>query len=147
MDHVAIFNALLIVACGYAIGRGGQPERLTGLVLLLAAAMTWLVQQTIAVPYYRVGIGGSLIDVVLLTGLVALALKADRFWTLWIVALHALGTSAHIAKAIDPDIDRLAYAILVKVWSYPIILILAVATVRHQRRLKSVGSDVDWSVR
>ena len=136
-----------MIASGYAIARGGAPERIAGLVLLLAAMATWLVQNAVVLPYAHVGVGASLIDVLLLGGLLALAMRADRFWTMWMVALHALGTSAHIAKAIDPDGDRLAYAILVKVWSYPIILILAVATIRHQRRVRSAGTDADWSFR
>ena len=40
MDRVWIFNALQLAATGYAFWRGGAPERLTGLALLLAALAT-----------------------------------------------------------------------------------------------------------
>lgn len=35
-----LFNATLVLVCGYAIIRGGRPERIGGLINLLASLLT-----------------------------------------------------------------------------------------------------------
>lgn len=145
MDRVWIFNALQLAATGYAFWRGGAPERLTGLALLLAALATRMFHQLGACEFVDVEIGIMTVDIVLLGVMIAITLHADRFWPAWVTALHALGTGAHLARAINPDVIRLAYAVLSVMWSYPIVLLLAVGTMRHARRVRSRGWDLDWS--
>ncbi|MEG8019231.1 MULTISPECIES: hypothetical protein [unclassified Sphingomonas] len=86
-----------------------------------------------------------IVDLVLLAVMIAITLKADRFWPAWATALHALGTGAHLARAISPDVIRLVYAVLSAAWSYPIVLLLVIGTVRHSRRIRARGWDLDWS--
>ncbi|MEG8053755.1 hypothetical protein QP185_11650 [Sphingomonas aerolata] len=95
--------------------------------------------------FVDVEIGIMTVDIVLLGVMIAITLHADRFWPAWVTALHALGTGAHLARAINPDVIRLAYAVLSVMWSYPIVLLLAVGTMRHARRVRSRGWDLDWS--
>lgn len=147
MDHIAVFNLIQLLVSVYAVLRGGVPERLAGILLLLAAGLTRMFFLASGAPYLSVEIGILLVDVVLLAALVALALRADRFWPIWLAALQALGTGAHLVKAIEPSVVSMAYAILVGFWSYPMIFILAAGTLRHRRRLAADGSDLDWSFR
>ena len=84
-------------------------------------------------------------DLILLVILLAVALHADRFWTLWLVAFHALGTGGHLVRGLDHGIAPIAYAILLASWSYPMILLLVIGTARHARRRKQLGRDRDWS--
>ena len=145
-SRVIIFNVFATGATLFAFARGGAPERIGGGLLLLAALMTRVVETSSSVAFVHTDVGVLAVDGALLVALLVLALYADRFWPLWIVALHALGTTAHIVKAIDPTVLRLAYAILTKAWAYPITVILIVATVRHRRRLLQNGRDPDWSI-
>ncbi len=145
MDRVWLFYAIQLAASGYAILRGGAPERLTGLALLLAAASTGLVQHDVPSLFSGLELDVMIVDLVLLAVLVAITLKADRFWPAWATALHALGTGAHLARAISPDVIRLVYAFLSAAWSYPIILLLVIGTVRHSQRIRARGWDLDWS--
>ncbi len=145
MDRVWLFYAIQVAASGYALLRGGAPERLTGLALLLAAVSTGLVQRNIPFLFAGLEAGVLIVDLILLAAMVAITLKADRFWPAWATALHALGTGAHLARAISPDVIRLVYAVLSAAWSYPIVLLLVIGTVRHSRRIRARGWDLDWS--
>ena len=147
MNHIFAFNLAQVVASAYAFARGGVPERLAGILLLVAAVTTRVFFLSSLEPYLNVEVGILAVDVLLLSALVGLALYADRFWPIWLAALQALGAGAHLVKAIEPSVVSMAYAILVAVWSYPMILVLAAATLRHRRRLRRTGSDLDWSVR
>lgn len=146
MDRILFFNLLQVLASCYAMLRGGAPERLVGASLLLAAFATRLVMQQAEFNYLQLEAGVLAIDVLLLVVLVGIAMFADRYWTLWLAALHALGTGAHVVKAIDPTVLPTAYGIVAVAWSYPMVLLLAVGTRRHRRRLRSPGSDLDWSL-
>lgn len=145
MDRVWVFYAIQLAASGYALLRGGAPERLTGLALLLAAFSTSVIQRDIPVLFAGMEVGVMIVDLVLLAVMIVITLHADRFWPAWVTALHALGTAAHLAKAISPDVIRLVYAVLSAVWSYPIVLLLVIGTVRHSRRIRAQGWDLDWS--
>ena len=145
MERVWIFNALQVAATVYACWRGGAPERLVGLSLFLAALATRLFHEIGEGRFVDVEIGIMTVDIVLLVVMIAITLHADRFWPAWVTALHALGTGAHLARALNPDVIRLAYAVLSVVWSYPIVLLLVVGTMRHSRRVRARGWDLDWS--
>jgi hypothetical protein len=147
LDRVWLFYAVQVAASGYALLRGGAPERLTGLALLLAAALTGIVQRDIPVLFAGLEVGVMIVDVILLAVMIVITLHADRFWPAWVTALHALGTGAHLARAISPEVIRLVYALLSAAWSYPIVLLLVIGTLRHSQRIQAQGWDVDWSRR
>ena len=76
------------------------------------------------------------VDVVTLAAFTALALRSSRFWPMWIAGLQLTTDIAHLMKAVDPTLFPQVYAAAAQIWSYPILLILAVGTWRsHQRRL------------
>lgn len=144
MERVFLFFALQLGVSLYALARGGGPERIVGLALLIATVLGVALHQPFVVRFVTVDYGLLGVDLALLAVLVAVALNADRFWPLWVVALHALSTGAHFVRGIDHGIEPVAYAILLASWSYPIILLLAVGTLRHSERRKR-GHDLDWS--
>ncbi len=145
MDRVWIFYAVQLAASVFALWRGGAPERLLGLALLLAAVSTQVLQDDMAIRFAGVELDVLLVDLALLGVMLAITLHADRFWPAWATALHLLGTGAHLARAISPDVIRLTYAVLAAAWSYPIVLLLVIGTVRHASRIRARGWDLDWS--
>lgn len=145
MERVLLFNLLHLLATAYAVGRGGAPERLAGIALLAATLATRVAQRQFPVRFASVEWGVFGVDVALLGALLTIALLADRFWPLWMTALHALGTFSHFVKLLDLEVLRTAYAALSAVWSYPILILLVGGTIRHQRRLRKAGRDPDWS--
>jgi hypothetical protein len=89
--------------------------------------------------------GVFLVDVAALAAFVILALRADRYWPLWIAGLQIIGTAGHAVKLMDPGVIRTAYAFILAFWSYPMLLLIVLGTWRHQQRLAKFGADRSWS--
>jgi len=145
--HVALFNALLIASCGYALWCGGPPERIVGGSLLLAALATMLSYSELAVRFRAVETGLLATDLMLLAVLVLVALRADRGWPLVLAGLQVDTVGAHIVKAIDPRMISVTYALMIAGWSYPMVILLAIGTWRHRCRLIRYGHDHSWYLR
>jgi hypothetical protein len=92
-----------------------------------------------------VEIGVFIVDAVCLVAFLVLALRANRFWPLWVAGLQLIGTAGHAVKLADPEIIRRAYQIVLVFWSYPMLLLIVLGTWRHQQRLARFGVDRSWS--
>ncbi|MBI0473985.1 hypothetical protein D9601_01220 [Sphingomonas sp. MA1305] len=146
MTHVIVFNLTLLLTCAIAFYAGGAPERWTALVFILGAAATFVAPFSDALrPFGRLEPMLLLVDVAMLGGLVGIALRADRYWPLYVTALHFLAIAIHGVKAIQPTLVPWMYAGASGKIAYPMLLLLAVGAVRHRRRVARFGSDPDWS--
>jgi hypothetical protein len=136
MIRILLFNGLLLAVCSYALWRGRFEERLTAIVCLLATIATVIVKGPVRLSYSSIEIGVLLVDVATLAAFTSVALKSDRFWPLWVSGLQLTTSIGHLLKAVQPDLVPIAYAAAGRVWSYPILIILAVGTwrVHHRRR-------------
>lgn len=140
-----VFIFFLLACCGYGLWRGGGPERVTAVIFLLAAVLTHLESSRSGRHWSSVEFGILTIDLAVLVALLFLALRAERYWPIWLIALHIVGTAGHIVKLADPDTIRRAYAFALAFWSYPELVLLAIGTYRHQQRLARNGADPSWS--
>ncbi len=138
IPHQYFFRALLLISCGYALWRGRSDERIVALVCLGAVLASRFAFSPISILYTRVEIGLLLIDLAVLASFVAVALRSDRFWPLWVAGLQLTTSMAHVMKAIDPRLLPIAYGAAIALWSYPILIILAIGTWRGYRRRKRV---------
>jgi hypothetical protein len=145
MGKLVFFYLLLLVCCGYALLRGGGPERIGAAIYAIGTGLTVLARSEAARRYGSVEFGALVVDVAALVAFLVLALFARRLWPLWMTAFQLIGTAAHFAKLADPEMIRWAYAFLLGVWSYPMLLLLALGTFNHRRRLKRNGTDPSWS--
>ena len=130
----AFFFALLLTICGYALWRGHRDERIAAAACLIATLATRYVISPPGNRYDNIETGLMLVDVGMLVTFVFIALRSDRFWPLWVAGLQLTMTMAHVLKAVELELLPKAYAAAAIFWSYPILLILAVATWRGQRR-------------
>jgi hypothetical protein len=145
MVKLLFFNALLLGCCGYALWRGGPPERIGAGIFLVATILTVVAASGPARRFSSVESGILIVDAVMLAALLILALRAERYWPIWVTALQAIGTAGHAVKLADPGVMPLAYAFILALWSYPMLLLLALGTWRHQQRVARFGSDRSWS--
>ena len=145
--RILLFTVLLIGSCGYAIWKGGAPERVVGASLAAAYIATLMTYSELSVRFVEVEVGTMVVDLALLLALVAVALRADRGWPLLLAGLHLSSVGAHIVKLLDVDMIRVTYALMIAIWSYPMLIALAIGTRRHQLRLKRQGYDRAWSLR
>jgi hypothetical protein len=133
ITHQFIFRALLIGSCGYALWRGRSDERIVALVCLGATLASRFAFSPLNVRYSGVETGLLVIDLLVLGTFLFVALRSRRFWPLWVAGLQLTSSTAHLMKAIDEHLLPVAYGAAIALWSYPILIILAVATWRGQR--------------
>lgn len=135
IPHQYIFRALLLFSCGYALWRGRSDERIVALVCLGATLASRVAFSPISIRYNSVETGLLLIDLAVLASFIAVALRSHRFWPLWVAGLQLTTSMAHLMKAMDEHLLPIAYGAAIALWSYPILIILAIGTWRgHQRR-------------
>jgi len=139
------FPALLLICCLYAFVAGGSPERIGAASYAIACIATRLLFATQSTKFRSFEFGVFIVDVLVFVAFAMLALRANRFWPIWISALLGLGVLAHLARWAGPGTIPWAYQLVASVWSYPILAIIALGVFNHQRRLKQFGTDRSWS--
>lgn len=146
MLHLLIFYGLFVASSLYALARGGAPERLVALVMIIGIALTPVLLNPISRRYYGVETRVLILDLAILIAFAAIALRANRFWPMGIVILHSMSVLGHFLKMGDPRLIRSAYLVMLAFWIYPQLLFLVLGTWRHQRRLQRTGADPSWSI-
>jgi hypothetical protein len=139
------FVGLLIACTAYACIAGGAPERIGAIGYALSCVATQLVISSHRGPWQHVEYGVFLIDVVMLALSCLLALRANRFWPVWASAFLGLGVLGHLGRWLLADAYWWAYAVVLAIWSYPILAIIALGTWAHRRRIALLGYDQSWS--
>lgn len=116
----------------FALWRGGWPERTVALGNLAAwAASTVAFDQLSPTtdPWALLAV-----DLCFLALLLYVALTSDRYWPLFAAAFHLLGVVVHIAILVDHVIRALAYMHGLAIWSYLVLIALAVGAAAQNRR-------------
>jgi hypothetical protein len=133
MTRLIIFNALLFGSCGYALWKGTRDAKTIALTCLAAAAASI---PTVG-SYQSVEMRIFVVDFVVLGLFMYVALRSDRFWPLWIAGFHVTTMMGHVLRTMSNDLVPIAYAVALRVWAYPELIVLAIAVWRSQRRMKS----------
>lgn len=138
------FLALLALCTLYALWAGGGPERIGAAAYALSVAATHLIRTANGQRWLNVAAGEFTVDALVFIAFVVIALRANRFWPLWVSALLGISVLGHLARLAGPDIFWWAYAVSLTIWSYPIVLLFALGTFFHRRRLALHGVDRSW---
>ncbi len=128
-----LFRIFLALVAVYAFMRGSRDERLVGVICVAGALATHLLISPLAHRFASVETPVMLVDFAVFSGFLAVALRSERFWPLWVAGLQLTTMMGHMLKAIDLDLLPRAYAAAMAFWAYPIVLILAIGTWRVQR--------------
>lgn len=145
MTGIGLFIVLVTLLTLQAACRGGAPERLASAAMLMATIATVLSNTAMAHAFRSVEWEVLWIDVSLLSGLVLIALFADRFWPMWVAALQGFAVAAHGARGIEPQLLPYSYWLVLGKLSYPMIAILCIAIERHQWRKRRGYPEAAWS--
>ncbi len=143
--NVILFMLLQLGVSGYAAWRGGKPERFVALAMFAAAAATVIAYAPMSRRFAGAEFGVFAVDVSLFAGLTVIALNANRYWPMAVASLQLASLIVHLGKLMDLTMGGWAYALLLKLWAYPMLLTLLVATLRHRRRLARYGADRPWT--
>ncbi len=138
--------AILVLAL-LALWKGAGPERAVAGVMvgiLVSDRIYHLIfgnfTNLVSIDY-----GHALIDMVAMIALVAIALRANRMYTLWIAALQLIAFNAHLARELTQGMSPIAYLILYVGPSYFQLLIQALGLWAHRRRLAKYGLYKSWT--
>ncbi|HEY3696899.1 hypothetical protein [Phenylobacterium sp.] len=124
---------------GYALWRGGPPERLAAAANLAAWLITLLVQNRR--DWFDAQWGILSVDIVFLGVLVWLALTRNGAWLLFAAAFQLLGVVTHLAIVADAKVRSLAYLRSLTIWSYLILAALGVGTLLADRRRRRTAPE------
>lgn len=138
------FLILLAVCTLYALWAGGGPERVGAAIYAFSVAATHVIRAYNDQRWGVVHIGEFTVDVVTFVIFIVIALRANRFWPLWVTAFLGLGVLGHLGRLVGPDTFWWAYAVVLTIWSYPIVLLFALGAFLHRRRLGLHGADRSW---
>lgn len=125
MIRTIIYGVLLWATTIYALRKGGLEERIAALGLFISSYLTWIVIRPFATRYSNLEIPVVSVDATLAVILLWLALRSDKFWPLWLVAMQTLATLAHFAPWV-PHIIPWGYGSAVAIWGYPMLIVLFV---------------------
>lgn len=145
MSLQILYWTFLALCSTFVLARGGPPERTAIAIVIAASFLSALsVSHNVDLRYGGVETGLLLVDLAALAFFTLLALRADRFWPLWITGIHLVGVATHTAKLASPDVLPRIYSWIQGLWAYPIIILIVIGTIRHRRRLRRFGVDNSW---
>lgn len=144
MVRIAVFVTILVATLFYALKKGGGPERAMALILIAMLLADQLLHIFVPPRFSGVDMGHLLIDLVAAAATFALAMTAHRFWPMPAAVLQVLPLMAHIVKALDLSVYPVVYLTMQVAASWLVPPLLAFATWRHQKRLRTIGTDRSW---
>jgi hypothetical protein len=139
------FVGFLALCTIYAFAAGGAPEKAGVGIYAFSVVVTHVLLMTHMDRWRGIEFGVFIVDLVTFALFCLLAMRANRFWPIWVSALLGLGVLGHLARWAGPDVLWYAYAIVLTIWSYPILAIMALGTFNHRRRLARFKTDIPWS--
>jgi hypothetical protein len=148
MSHWLAYDLLLLGSSGYALLRGGGPERAGALLMLAGVFASTILVSPIVSPTSRFShLEWRIlcVDFAAYLASTALMLRANRYWTIWMSGIMGVGLLAHLLAIPGWPSLNLTYAILEKIWGYPLALLPAIGAWRHRGRLMKHGSDKSWN--
>ena len=143
MDAI-LFNIILATSCLAVIKWGGTPEKIA-IGLMLAADIFSLAFGANSHGYLHFENGIFFIDCALLVSILVLALRANRYWPLWITAMQLATVCTHLAFLALGTRMPWAYAFATMLWSFPMVAAVGWGAWRHHQRLHRFKADPPWS--
>ncbi|MBX3479042.1 MAG: hypothetical protein KF842_01435 [Caulobacter sp.] len=140
----AVSFSVTALATGFAVWKGGPPERATGVFLFLATQATFLIADR---RWIDVQFAVLALDVAALILLGALALFADRWWPMWTAGLQGLAVIIHLAFWMQHKVISLVYSIALNIIGYAVLLTLVIGTVSYIRRRKRLRAITNLDYR
>ena len=138
-----MFNLFYVASCLYAFARGGAPERIGAAILVADFEFSLLVVKPLASRFIGFEAAVFTVDVIAFIALYALSLFTARYWPAWMAGFQGSVALSHIV-GFRGEISPWTYGTVVALWAYAMLAILAVATWRHQRRLRRYSIDPAW---
>lgn len=145
VSRSSLFLALAVGGCLYAIRCGGGPERIIGATILATVVADPILHLALNVRFGSVDPTHLIIDVARFGAFTLVALRANRFWPIWLAGLQMLALGAHLTREMELSIHPVVYAVMKAMWSYGMVVLLVFATRHHQRLIAGGATRKSWS--
>lgn len=127
-----------MIVCVLAAWRGRDLERL--------AAGGYLAAWALSLVAFRAGTGETqwavlFIDLTLLAGFIAIALRTRRYWPLFSAAFQLLAVGTHLARALDAAVSGWAYQTAGIIWGYLVIFAIGYGSLTAPSRYADIDAD------
>ncbi|MEO8115416.1 MAG: hypothetical protein ABI655_13600 [Phenylobacterium sp.] len=122
-------EAYQVVASAFALWKGGWRERLVAASFFAIAFVGYGTWQPWRVPAWY----WSVVDAIMLAMLVALALRGDRYWLIWMSSLALLLVVTHLMEPLITGVTGWALASAQMIWWYLSLALLLSAAWSHSR--------------
>jgi hypothetical protein len=142
--RIALFLVLLLIAVGYALRRGGGPERVMAVIAALMVVLDAILHLVVPVEFALLDTGHLAIDLFGAASTTMLGLSAHRVWPMGMAVLHILPLLAHTSRVLDFGMHPAAYLAMQVAPSWLVAPVLVCATWCHHRRKKAAGADPSW---
>lgn len=128
-----IFNIVLLTVCGYALIKGGRPERIGASINLVAAFGTDIFRIVDPGHLAPADVTIFVIDVCVAGGFVALGISTIRFWPIWAGGFALANLFMSLCAALLPRVPLFAYLTGLGIYAYLALGALALGTVCSAR--------------
>lgn len=133
------------IAAGYALWRGGAPERWFAVILVLMLATDRIGHQIIgSTNLEAIDRLHLFIDFASFGAMVLVMVRARRFWPIWACSFQLLSLASHATSLMNAGVPPIIPAVLAVAPSYLLCVSLVLGTVLHQARLRRHGNDPPW---
>ena len=143
---LALNAAILGVPFALSWTWGSAPERViaSAFVGAMVADVAYHAVLNPWTVYETVDLGHLAIGLVMMGILGFVALRANRFYPLWIASLQILVVLSHFAREVSAGVAELAYAVLTYAPYVFQIVILTAGIFAHRRRVRRSGIYPSW---
>lgn len=134
-----LLQALLILVVFIAAWRtGGKPERYVASIYLTMLIVSTVNALAIGpqsdTDYTDLHNVRFVLDCLALVGVVFVALRYDRWWTLWVGSVQFIAVMAHLLRGLALPMPPIAYAVMERWPVWMAVLITAIGTYLHYKR-------------
>ena len=145
-----LYNGMLVAICGYAIVRGGRPERIGAAVCLVASWGTAVLRFLLPAEWLPAVTLVLLIDVGVIAVFFWLAVTTIRFWPIWATGFALANVLASAIGTFLPQIQLFAFQTGSVAYAYLVLVALALGAHGLSRHVDPVvrnGSRKLWLLR
>jgi len=142
-----LFDTVLLVVCGYAFIRGGQPERVGAAINLLATAISNFFRLYDVSHLAPADVLIMSIDIAVVGGFFWLGVTTIRFWPIWAAGFALSDIFMSMLGGLLPRVPLFAYHTQLGIYAYLALGVLAFGTYRLPRNAEPHiwnGSRRSW---
>lgn len=136
MSNISTFLNLgyLALCLGLAVVIGGWPERLGAWIAIIGSVAT----SVVTVTTWQ-GFEGRVfaVDVAVLIGFWAIAMRSNRFWPYWVTAWQLVGVLVHLQSIAFVETYARPYGMLSMYLYVPIVGLIGLSALQYRWRLRA----------